>query len=465
MIFTFQDQLVFSELSQDFNPMHCDEVLARRLIYGEPVVHGINAMIIALKEWSKSSTEMFSINKLRCKFTKPIFLNKKIYFEIKNIEDSVKINLIQDDEIKIRVIMSIASANHSNEIIKKHDSLTKKQPNNISFEDLKTYSKSINCSIDAKLAEDYYSKKFIQKIGHKQLAEILSFSRIVGMHSPGLNSIFSELNIHKTEKENKDIYFKVKSVDDRFNLIHIESNGPNFKSDIKAFYRPMEVKQKNIKDIKANLSMNEFKNFRALVIGASRGLGELTAKCLGFGGASMLLTYARGKNDILNVLNDVKKYNSDISITSLDVTKIEDKDFEVIDKFKPTHIFYYATPFIFSGKKNKFSKEIYHNFRIYYLDAFEIIVKRLVKHNTNMSILYPSSVAVEENPSDMLEYSQAKKEGEKLCLELIKKYSNIKILCPRLPRLETDQTVSLSSVKNEDPIQILDIIRTLKNKS
>ena len=65
----------------------------------------------------------------------------------------------------------------------------------------------------------------------------------------------------------------------------------------------------------------------------------------------------------------------------------------------------------------------------------------------------------------MLEYSQAKKEGEKLCLELIKKYSNIKILCPRLPRLETDQTVSLSSVKNEDPIQILDIIRSLKNKS
>jgi len=285
------------------------------------------------------------------------------------------------------------------------------------------------------------------------------------MHSPGLNSIFSELNIHKTEKENKDIYFKVKSVDDRFNLIHIESNGPNFKSDIKAFYRPMEVKQKNIKDIKADLSINEFKNFRALVIGASRGLGELTAKCLGFGGASMLLTYARGKNDILNVLNDVKKYNSDVSITSLDVTKIEDKDFEAIDKFKPTHIFYYATPFIFSGKKNKFSKEIYHNFRIYYLDAFEIIVKRLVKHNINMSFLYPSSVAVEENPSDMLEYSQAKKEGEKLCLELIKKYSNIKILCPRLPRLETDQTVSLSSVKNEDPIQILDIIRSLKNKS
>jgi hypothetical protein len=82
-----------------------------------------------------------------------------------------------------------------------------------------------------------------------------------------------------------------------------------------------------------------------------------------------------------------------------------------------------------------------------------------------MSFLYPSSVAVEENPSDMLEYSQAKKEGEELCLELIKKYSNIKILCPRLPRLETDQTVSLSSVKNEDPIQILDIIRSLKNKT
>ena len=464
MIFSFEDQLVFAELSQDYNPMHCDEVLARRFIYGEPVVHGINAMIVAIREWSQSSNTMFLIERLRCKFTKPIFLNKKILFEIKNIDDKVKINLIQDDEIKMRIIMSLDSIEQKNEVIKEFDSFTEGQPNNISFEELRGYSKTINCSINKKLAEDYYSQEFIKKIGYKQLAEIISFSRIVGMHAPGLNSIFSELSFFKNVNESNDIFFKVESVDERFNIINIESNGPNFKSDIKAFYRPLQVKQKNIQELKKNLYIDEFKNFRALVIGASRGLGELTAKCLGFGGASMLLTYARGKNDILNVLDDIQKYNNNISITSFDVTKMEDKDFDIINEFKPTHVFYYATPFIFNGIKNKFSEEIYQNFKIYYLDAFEILVRNLAMLNININILYPSSVAVEDKPSDMLEYSKAKKEGEDLCLKLTNEYSNLRILCPRLPRLETDQTVSLSLVKNEDPIKILKIIRSMNDK-
>ncbi len=464
MIFSFEDQLVFAELSQDYNPMHCDEVLARRFIYGEPVVHGINAMIVAIREWSQSSNTMFLIERLRCKFTKPIFLNKKILFEIKNIDDKVKINLIQDDEIKMRIIMSLDSIEQKNEVIKEFDSFTEGQPNNISFEELRGYSKTINCSINKKLAEDYYSQEFIKKIGYKQLAEIISFSRIVGMHAPGLNSIFSELSFFKNVNESNDIFFKVESVDERFNIINIESNGPNFKSDIKAFYRPLQVKQKNIQELKKNLYIDEFKNFRALVIGASRGLGELTAKCLGFGGASMLLTYARGKNDILNVLDDIQKYNNNISITSFDVTKMEDKDFDIINEFKPTHVFYYATPFIFNGIKNKFSEEIYQNFKIYYLDAFEILVRNLAMLNININFLYPSSVAVEDKPSDMLEYSKAKKEGEDLCLKLTNEYSNLRILCPRLPRLETDQTVSLSLVKNEDPIKILKIIRSMNDK-
>ena len=69
--------------------------------------------------------------------------------------------------------------------------------------------------------------------------------------------------------------------------------------------------------------------------------------------------------------------------------------------------------------------------------------------------LYPSSIAVEEEPDDMIEYSLAKKEGEELCQELEKEYLNFKIYCPRLPRLETDQTVSLSTVKNEDQLRFL----------
>ena len=464
MIFTLKDQNNFAELSKDFNPMHCDEILARRYIYGEPIVHGINAMLFAIREWSAKSNKKFYISKLRCKFTKAVFLNSKVSFKFKNINNSIKISLIQNDEIKMRILMEVKGSKYQNIKIRQNDLEINTVPNDISFDKLIDFKETINFSTNLKHAEKYYSKDFVDNIGFNQLSEIIAYSRIVGMHAPGLNSIFSELNLFENRFTSDDISFKVISVDDRFNIINIESQGPSFKSNIKAFYRPLQVNQKKIEDLKEHLIPNEFKDFRALIIGASRGLGELTAKCLGHGGASLMLTYSKGKSDILNVIDDIKKYNKNVSTFQLDVTKTEDINFKIIEEFKPTHVFYYATPFIFGGTRNKFSKELYKKFKIFYYEAFEVIIKKLERLNTDIYYLYPSSSAVQDKPDDMVEYSLAKKEGEELCSNLESKYSNVKIFYPRLPRLETDQTVSLSSVKNEDPIQILDIIRLMNSK-
>ena len=465
MIFTLKDQHNFAELSQDFNPMHCDEILARRYIYGEPVVHGINAMIFAIREWSARSNKKFYINRLRCKFTKAVFLNSKVSIKYKNIDNSIKIVLIQNDQIKMRILMEIKESKYQNTKIKKNDSKINTEPNNISFNKLINYKDTINFSTNLKHAEEYYSKDFVNKIGFNQLSEIIAYSRIVGMHAPGLNSIFSELNFFENSINSEDIDFEVISVDERFNIINIESQGPSFKSNIKAFYRPLQVTQRKIDDLNEHLIPNEFKDCRALIIGASRGLGELTAKCLGYGGANLMLTYSKGKSDILNVIDDIKKYNKNISSFQLDITKNDDINFKFIKEFQPTHIFYYATPFIFGGTKNKFSDELYNKFRIFYYDGFKFLVENLGNLKNDIYFLYPSSIAVEEEPDDMIEYSLAKKEGEELCQELEKKYLNFKIYCPRLPRLETDQTVSLSTVKNEDPIKILDIIRLMYNRN
>ena len=65
MRFDYIDQLKFSELSQDYNPIHCNELLARRLFYGQPVVHGVNALIMALSKWSNQSRLPFNIRKLK----------------------------------------------------------------------------------------------------------------------------------------------------------------------------------------------------------------------------------------------------------------------------------------------------------------------------------------------------------------------------------------------------------------
>lgn len=477
MKFSIVDQLNFAKLSQDSNPMHCDEVLARRYIFGEPVVHGINAMILAIKAWSEQHALPFVINSLRCKFNKPIYLQEEIRFEVKNENENedIRINVIQNDEIRIRIRIKIRIGINfkvfKNEVqftpTEEYDSYAATEPEDISFSELAGYSKKLQCAINSKLAINIYSKEFVDKIGRGQLAEIISYSRIIGMHTPGLNSIFSELQIDKNQVQEQDeIFFKVQSIDERFNIVNVRSNGPNFNASLRAFYRPVQVSQKSISQMESNLNKDEFIDFRALIIGGSRGLGEFTAKCLGYGGADILITYARGKDDTKKVSEDIKKYNKNVSIHRLDVSSLKNFDYQIIEHFDPTHIFYYATPFIFNGVKDKFCQVKYDKFKAYYVDAFQMIVENLANSNAhNRCFFYPSSVAVDERPNDMLEYTLAKKNGELLCSELERKYPNIKIYKPRLPRLETDQTVSLSSVKNEDPTKILHFIRSMKKIS
>ena len=161
MIFSLKDQIKFAEISQDFNPIHINEVLARRYIFGESVVHGINAMIFAIKEWSQMAGTPFFIKDLRCKFKKPIFLNEDVSIKINNTENFVKIVLIQDNDIKVAIAMSVLEATHSIGKIKDHDSRTDHAPNDISFDKLNNFSHSIDCSLNIPLSEEYYSTTYL----------------------------------------------------------------------------------------------------------------------------------------------------------------------------------------------------------------------------------------------------------------------------------------------------------------
>ncbi len=52
-------------------------------------------------------------------------------------------------------------------------------------------------------------------------------------------------------------------------------------------------------EVGPHVSANEFTGAAALVVGGSRGLGELTAKLLAAGGGRVTITYAYGEGDAL----------------------------------------------------------------------------------------------------------------------------------------------------------------------
>ena len=70
-------------------------------------------------------------------------------------------------------------------------------------------------------------------------------------------------------------------------------------------------------------------------------------------------------------------------------------------------------------------------------------------------------IFVDEMPDNMLEYSLSKLLGENMCDSMMYNNNKIKIYKPRLPRLETDQTVSFLPLKNNNTVKHM--LETLRN--
>ena len=74
-IFTESDQIIFGKFSGDINPIHLDEVEARKRISGQRVVHGIHGMLWALESLAGVGG---AVSSLRAQFIKPVFLNEEV---------------------------------------------------------------------------------------------------------------------------------------------------------------------------------------------------------------------------------------------------------------------------------------------------------------------------------------------------------------------------------------------------
>jgi hypothetical protein len=68
---------------------------------------------------------------------------------------------------------------------------------------------------------------------------------------------------------------------------------------------------------------------------------------------------------------------------------------------------------------------------------------------------YPSSVFIDEPSAALAEYAVAKAAGEALCAVIEKTKKGISISRPRLSKMATDQTVSLTDNDRLDPAPIM----------
>ncbi|MGH9641326.1 MAG: SDR family NAD(P)-dependent oxidoreductase, partial [Terriglobales bacterium] len=280
---------------------------------------------------------------------------------------------------------------------------------------------------------------------------------------PGLHSIYAGLQVRiVAATDRNELAFEVASVDSRIHRVVLQIDGGGLSGSIESFSRPPPVAQPPTSAIAALVSSHEFDGTVALVVGASRGLGEVTAKIIAAGGGRVIATYSTGERDIALVAEDIRRFGGRCEVIAYDVRKDADHQLQGLSE-PPTHCYYFATPPIMRRKAQIFARDRFEEFSAFYLDGFERLVEAALRlRPAGISVFYPSTIAVQDRWAKMTEYAMSKAAGEILCADISRYRPGIRILTHRIPRVSTDQTASFVPMETSDALSVmLPIVRQM----
>ena len=464
--FVPEDQRRFADLAGDYNPIHTDPLAARRLIFGSTVVHGIHSVLWALDNWLQGKAASVELNSVRANFSKPIRVGEEVVYSPAREEDgAVEIDLLVSGSVATNLKFNWSRSNRHDADLPSQGHPERGECRSLSPDEVEEASGSLQLYLDRDACASLF--QFVARmLPPLQVAQLLAISRLVGTECPGLHSILSgfELSFDAETSVSSALAYEATKLARRLGLVSMEVVSPGMTGSVAAIIRPGSQEQADFADLQEQVVRDEFVGQRALIVGGSRGLGEVTAKILAAGGADVSITYHRGLADARRVVDEIVAGGGAVSAFQLDVL---DQSLNLSDKlvggWRPTHLYYFATPHIFSAQDGVFSPALFDRFCDFYVTGFLNVVNQLEGLGLR-KLFYPSTVAIEELPSNMGEYASAKRAGELLCTFLEKNSRDLTIYQPRLPRLATDQTVTLLPAANQRPAPtMLEHLRHLRD--
>jgi hypothetical protein len=458
-VFTSDDQLAFAKLSGDYNPLHMDPICARRLLFGRQVVHGLHALFWSVDHYLKTRTQPLEIGTVKANFQAGLGVGQTVScMYTRQSEHQVEIRLETDETPAAWIQIAWNPSSQQQADILPAASQEPGKCRQRSLDEVAAASGNLSLYFDKAYAARLFPN-LVRVLPPLQLAALLATTRLVGMECPGHHSIFSGLNLtfFSDSAGVSKLNYRVTDCNKRLTLLLMDVEAPGMKGQVKAFLRPKPQAQAAFTEVCREVESEEFSAQRALIIGGSRGLGEVTAKLLAAGGAEVIITYYHGQQDAQQIVEEIVSHGAKADCLPLNVLEPSQGLLNrVANRSKPLYLYYFATPAIFGAAKGRFSSQRFTTFSGYYVTGFLRTVQTLGDPSTGMQkIFYPSSSAIEELPLDMAEYAAAKMAGEILCDFLQKANPGLTIHKPRLPRVATDQTVSLLPVSNQDPVSVL----------
>lgn len=473
--FSEKDQQIFAQISLDCNPMHMDPVVARRLLAGRQVVHGIHILLTAIEFWQNDAASLPIA--ISCNFNNPVSVGEQLVFtQPAKIGNQSTVEARVNGLLCATILLTVGlrATAHPASVKTQHVAASKETVNLSAltqpldeapeFHLGKSYALRIN---DADFATHFpLSHRYLGKQG---FAAVAALSYVVGMVCPGLHSVFASLDVDLSSSDtvNECLYFSVRKYDPRFHLFDIGFSGC-LQGRIKAFMRPPPQSQPSVQELSRYVSGDEFKGTHSLIIGGSRGLGEVTAKVLAAGGGTVLITYARGLDDAQATSAEINQGGSSLcQIQKLDLT-IDSFDSVDLDWDSLNAIYFFATPKIFRKKAGVFEPALFQEFYEFYVKKFYelcVFLERTISSG-RVQVYFPSSVAVEDRPKGMAEYAMAKAAAEILIQEINKDLQKVVVVCTQLPRMSTDQTATILKVSAASNVEILlPLIRSMQTHS
>lgn len=450
--FAAADVEAFAAASGDWNPAHVDALAARRLIAGGPVVHGVHALL-----WAIDAAGPAGVRRVACTFRQPVRVGDTARATFRADGDVLAIAVEAGGRDALEVAVETGAARPGGAV---RPAAPRAEPA------LRTADEIASAAGRFDVAADGVGALFpaLATRCAGAVAVLLSVSRLVGMECPGRFSLLRAVDLRFDGPPGGAMRWRVARFDPRFSSVRIAVEGDGCAGHVDAFLTPEPAAQPATAALAGRLPAGAFAGARALVVGGSRGLGEVAAKLLAASGADVRVCWREGAADAARVCDDVRAAGFRAEALRLDV--LDPAAPAAIAGWRPTHLLYFATPHIALAESARFSAELFRRYAAYYVEGFVRLVEALAEGGAPLAALYPSTRALDEIQPKALEYASAKAAGEAACRHLERLYPRLVVRVSRLPRVRTDATATVMPVEAAEAADVMrDELRELSRSS
>ena len=461
---TAHDSAAFARLSGDFNPLHVDAVAARRLQFGSTVCHGVHLVLLAIEHAAAGGAlGTHGVAAVSAVFQQPVRTGTPVRLTMQRDAEGRQIKFAghADGRQHFSVQLALGDAVAGDLVPAAHEPEAAAQAANPDFPaDAAAYDAltgQVRLRLHTALLATLFPALAAVPEWRGLAADLMASTQVVGMRCPGLNSIYAEFKLQRraAPTASASLSYRIAKVDTRFRKVRIAVVGALLEGTLDAFFRAPPVTQRSLAEVRALTATDCTRGQRALVVGGSRGLGELVAKMLLAGGAQVTLSYARGRGDAERIVAQATAAGASCSMLQLDASAaLTAAQAAELAAAGFTHLYYFATPAI-SKSGATWSQPLFEAYARIYVAGLAEVARAAAGGPAPLQVFYPSTVFLDHAEKGFAEYCAAKAAGETLCDHLALETRRFAVRRPRLPRLKTDQNSSFLGPEADDPLPVL----------